>query len=128
VTHILLSQVTVYCLLPGFLVTYLLTHSWCDIANLISTVTERRRRSRVLCWASSQYRIHRIQMYCKNFCLRAQTDKCRSEFSSFFCRSLFFCLSEIKSSFVLSQVDMHCREVCTEMGTAGIPRNLRVWV
>jgi len=37
-----------------------------------------------------------------------------------------FCLSEIKSSFVLSQVDMHCREVCTEMGTAGIPRNLRV--
>ena len=43
-TALFLSEVTVHCLLHGFLYTHLLIQSWCDIArNWVATVIERWR-------------------------------------------------------------------------------------
>ena len=44
-TALFLSEVTVHCLLHGFLDTHLLIHSWCNIArNRVGTVIGRGRR------------------------------------------------------------------------------------
>ena len=41
-TALFLSDVTVHCLLHGFLDAHLLIHSWCDIArNRVGTVVRR---------------------------------------------------------------------------------------